>query len=115
MDKKKKGIRENYFLSISINAEEQLIDIENFIAIHQQQPLNAIKVIDDFYFLFDAIEKNPWVFVKCKQLPHTNNIYRKAKCHKWTVIFKVDDSQILVLAIIHGANQPPNFSSLKRI
>jgi plasmid stabilization system protein ParE len=115
MDKKKKGIRENYFLSISINAEEQLLDIENFIAIHQQQPLNAIIVIDDFYVLFEAIEKNPWVFVKCKQLPHINNIYRKSKCRKWTVIFKVEDANIVVLAIIHGANQPPNFNTLRKI
>jgi hypothetical protein len=66
MDKKAQGTKKSYALSISNNAEEQLLDIENFIAFHQQQPLNAIKVIDDFYSVFETIEKNPWVFVKCK-------------------------------------------------
>jgi plasmid stabilization system protein ParE len=115
MDKKAQGIGKNYSVNISNNAQEHLVDIEIFIAFKKEQPWNAIKVIDDFYEIFEAIQKNPWVFVKCKRLPHKNNIYRQAKCHKWTIIFKITESNILILAIIHGANQSTSFSQLKNI
>jgi plasmid stabilization system protein ParE len=113
MDKKAQGFGKNYSVNISRNAQEHLVDIEIFIAFKKEQPWNAIKVIDDFYKTFEAIKKNPWVFVKCKILPHKNNIYRQAKCHKWTIIFKIIDNNILILAIIHGANQSTSYNDLK--
>jgi plasmid stabilization system protein ParE len=115
MDKKAQSTGKNYSVNISNNAQEHLVDIEIYIAFKKEQPWNAIKVIDDFYETFEAIQKNPWVFVKCKRLPHKNNIYRQARCHKWTIIFKIIDNNVLILAIIHGANQSTSFDYLKSI
>jgi hypothetical protein len=57
MDKKAQGIGKNYTVNISTIAQQHLFDIEIFIALKKEQPWNAIKVIDDFYERFEAIQK----------------------------------------------------------
>ena len=57
MGKKAQSIGKNYTVNISNNAQEHLIDIEIFIAFEREQPWNAIKVIDECYLKFEAIQK----------------------------------------------------------
>ena len=59
MGKKAQSIGKSYTVNISTNAQEHLIDIEIFIAFEKEQPWNAVKVIDEFYVKFKAIQKNP--------------------------------------------------------
>jgi len=115
MGKSEKETTKNYTIRISNNAIQNINDITGFIAYIQHQPLNAIKVGDMIFDTIDKIELNPLIFQICEEIPTKTNIYRRAICSSWTIIFKVKGSQILILGIIHSSRKPSKIRMLKKV
>ncbi|RLD55231.1 MAG: hypothetical protein DRJ01_16925, partial [Bacteroidetes bacterium] len=70
---------------------------------------------DMIFDTIDKIELNPLIFQICEELPTKTNIYRRAICSSWTIIFKVKDLQILILGIIHSSRKPSKIRKLKKV
>ncbi|MEO6721005.1 MAG: type II toxin-antitoxin system RelE/ParE family toxin [Ferruginibacter sp.] len=92
-----------------------LLDIEqiaDYIAVINQQPLNAIYVAESIWQTIEKIGVNPLSFKECIQIPTKRKIYRQAICLSWLIIYKVTTTEILILAIIHGSRKPSKIKSL---
>ena len=101
MGTKKETIRKTYQVRISLNALKNIDEITGFIAFINHQPLNALKVGDKIFETIDSIEKNPYAFKECEELPTKTKMYRKAVCLSWYIIFKIKPFEIVILGIIH--------------
>lgn len=98
--------------------DEAYADIENitdYIANNNQQPLNAIKVGESIFTTIERIEKNPFVYKECWQLTTKTKIYRQVTCLSWLIIFKITSTEIIILAVIHGARNPSKIKSIRKI
>lgn len=103
----------SFSLIISELAENQIVEIEEYISLYMLQPNNAFLVLSEIYDKFEKIKQNPYLFEACKWLPNENNIYRNCVCLSWKIIYKIDDDTIKVLAIIHSSRHPREIISLK--
>ena len=115
MGKQKKTNTTTYQVRISNTAIQNLNEITGYIAFVHQSPLNAIKVGDAFFTLFDRIEKNPFAFKECPELLTSSKIYRQAVCHSWLVIYKITLTEIIILGIIHGSRKPSKLKFLLKV
>jgi plasmid stabilization system protein ParE len=115
MDNKEESTRKTYKVILSENALTNLDEVTGYIAFVNHQPLNAIKIGNDFFELFEKIQSNPFVFKECEEIPTKQKIYRKARCHSWYVIFKIIATEILILGIMHASKKPSKIKSLKKI
>jgi len=80
----------------------------------KHQPLNAIKIGDKFFETFSRIEKNPFSYPECEEIPTKNKIYRKAVCSSWLIIYKIKLNVITVLGIIHSSRRRTRIKSLRK-
>jgi len=115
MAKQKKAIAAARKIRVSLNALQNIREVTGYIAFVNQQPLNAIKVGDAFFTLFERIEQNPFAFKECIELPTKTKMYRQASCFSWLVIYKINDTEVIILGIIHGSRKPFKIRSLKKI
>lgn len=115
MAKQKKAIETTRQIRVSINALQNINEITGYIAFVNQQPLNAIKLGDAFFALFERVEQNPFAFKECIELPIKSKKYRQAVCFSWLIIYKITDNEIIILGIIRGSRRPSRLSSLKKI
>jgi len=58
-----------YSLRVTDNALQNINDITGYIAYIKHQPLNAIRVGDKILKTIDRIEKNPFAFRECEEIP----------------------------------------------
>lgn len=79
----------------------------------KHQPLNAIRVGDKILDTIFRIEKNPFVFRECPEIPTKNKIYRQAVCLSWLIIYKISSLEILVLGIIHSSHKKSKVRKLR--
>lgn len=100
---------------ISTNALQNVNEVTGYIAFIAQAPATAIKVGDAIYAAIDRIERNPLAFRECEELPTTSKKYRRALCYSWVIIYKVTDTEIIILGIIHSARRPSAIRKLRRI
>ncbi len=114
MGEKKKA---TYEIKISHNAKIHLNDIENYIAVVKQQPINAIKVIDAILAKLDSISLNPLSFKECALLKTKSQKYRQVKCLSWTIYYSVSKSnlQATILGIILQAKSDAAIKELKKV
>lgn len=111
----KEKATEAYSLRITDNTLQNIDDITGYIAYIKHQPLTAIRVGDKIFQTIDRIENNPLAFRECWEIPTKTKIYRQAVCMSWLVIYKVKDSQIVILGIIHSSRKPSRIRSLRKI
>lgn len=113
MGDKKETASKPYQIRVSENTLRNINEITGFIAFINQQPLNAIKVADLFYEKFERIAKNPFAFKACEAIPTKSKMYRQAICKSWLIIYKVVNTEITVLGIIHSSRKPTRIKALR--
>jgi len=101
MGKQKKTVAKNYEVILTLTALKNIDEITDYIAFYNNQPLNASKVGDKIIATIHRIQLNPLAFKECQQLATTTKKYRRAICMSWQIIFKIKNSQIIILRIIH--------------
>jgi plasmid stabilization system protein ParE len=115
MDRTEKETPQAYTLRITESALEDINNITGYIAYIRHEPLNAIRTGDKIFETFDRIEKSPFVFRECDEIPTKTKIYRKANCLIWLIIYKIKVSEIVILGIIHGHRKPSRIRVLRKI
>jgi len=104
-----------YSIRVTENALQNIDDITGYIAFIKHQPLSAIRVGDRIFETIDRIEQNPLAFRECEEIPTKTKIYRKAVCTSWLIIYKIKDSEVVVLGIIHGSRRVSKIRSLRKV
>ena len=115
MGNTKEKAPKTYSLRVSENALQNIDTITGYIAYIKHQPLNAIRVGDKIFETIDRIEQNPLIFRECEEIPTKTKIYRKAVCMSWLIIYKIKDSEIAVLGIIHGSRRASKVRKLRKV
>jgi len=114
MGSKKGKTPETYFLRVTDNALRDLDNLTGYIAFIKRQPINAIRVGDRIFETIGRIEQNPFAFHECEEIPTKTKIYRKATCMSWHIIFKVKDSEVIILGIIHVSRKASRVRKLRK-
>jgi plasmid stabilization system protein ParE len=115
MGNSKEEAPKSYSLRVSENALQNITDITSYIAYIKHKPLNAIRVGDKIFETIDRIEKNPFAFRECEEIPTKTRMYRKAVCMTWLIIYKTKATEIVVLGIIHGSRRASRIRKLRQI
>ena len=104
-----------YSIRLSTNASKEINDIVNYIAFIKQQPRNAIKVGDALFGVIDRIQKNPFAFRECEEIPSPTKKYRKAVCLSWLIIYNVDQFEIIILGVLYASRRSSRIKKLRTI
>lgn len=115
MGGKKKTTATAYKINISNNAVLNIDEVTGYIAFVNHQPINAIKIGDAIFDTIERIQKNPYAFKECEEIPTKNKIYRKATCYSWYIIYRIIDIDISILGIIHASRKPSKIKPLRKI
>lgn len=115
MGKSQKTSPEPRQIRISVSALQNINEVTGYIAFVSQSPVNAIKVGDAIFSTIDRIEKNPLAFKECEELPTKSKMYRRAVCYSWIIVYKVTDTEIIILGVIHGARRPSYIKKLRTV
>ena len=115
MGVKKEGVGEKYSVRISENALLNIDEITDYIAREKNAPLTAIKVGEQIFSTIHLIAKRPFSFKECDHLKKTLKIYRQARCMSWYIVYRVKDSTITILGIMHTSRKPGLIKRLKKI
>ncbi|MBX9783526.1 MAG: type II toxin-antitoxin system RelE/ParE family toxin [Chitinophagaceae bacterium] len=115
MDEKKKPAQQTYKVSISKNALQNIDEITGYIAFIKQQPYNAIKAGDALFEMCETIGRNPLAYKECKEIPTKSKMYRSAYCLSWHIVFRIKESNVLILGIIHHSGRPSKIKKLRVI
>lgn len=115
MGRKKKTTPTNFQVRLSQNAVLNIDEITGYIAFINHQPSNAIKVGDAIFATIDKIAANPFSYRECEELPTKTKMYRRAVCLSWSVIYKITETEIIILGIIHHSRKPAVFKSLRKV
>jgi len=115
MGAKKEATPKTYKIRVSHNALQNIDEITGYIALINQQPLNAIKVGDSIFKTIDRIAKNPLAFKECKELPTKTKMYRRALCLSWSIIYRISNTDIVILGIINQSRWAASRTKLRKI
>ena len=115
MGKKEKGTPETRKIRVLNAAFQDIYEITNFIAVNNEQPLNAIKVAETLWETINKIEQNPFVYKGCEEIPTKTKMYRKATCISWLIIYKITYTEIIILGVIPGTRKTSKIKTLKKI
>ena len=92
--------------------EKQGHNIVKYIRI--KSPQNAEKFKRQILLQIEAIKQNPKLFPKEKYLYTKRGLYRFSLVMKsWKIIYKVTNSKIIFLGIIHTAQHPSKIKKLR--
>ena len=115
MGAKKETTPKTYQVRVSLNALQNIDEITGYIAFINQQPLNAIKIGDSIFKTIDRIAKNPFAFKQCEEIPTKTKMYRRALCLSWSIIYRIKNTGIVILGIIHQSRRPALKAKLRKI
>ncbi len=115
MGKKTQGASTAYQVRFSDNAVQNIDEITSYIAVHNHQPMNAVKVGDALFAAIDQIGLRPYHFKECSLLPTKSKMYRQTLCLSWYIIYKIVDTQITILGIIHVSRKPSKRKAMKKV
>ena len=115
MGGQKKTTSEPYQIRISENALKNIDEITGYIAFIKHEPMSAIKVGDAIFATIERIGQVPHAFRECEELATKSKLYRRAICMSWIIIYKIKESEILVLGIMHGSRKPSALKTLRKI
>ncbi len=111
---KKEATPKKLQIRVSVAALNDIEDITSYIHLVQQQPLNAIKVGDAIFKTIDKIERSPFAYKECSEIPTKSKMYRKAVCLSWLIIYKITNHEIIILGIIQVARNPSKIKALRK-
>lgn len=114
MGRSKEEASKDYSLRITEHASNNIDHITGYIAFIRHEPLNALRLGDAIFKTIDRIKMNPLIFRECEEIPTRNKIYRKAVCHSWLIIYKIEYAEIVILGIIHGHRRPSRIRNIRR-
>ena len=115
MGKKEKTTAETRKIRVLDEAYQDIDNITDFIAVNNQQPFNAVKVADAIFETIDKIGQNPFAYKECEHIPIRTKMYRQAVCLSWLIIYKITNTEIIILGIIHGARKPSKICKLRKL
>lgn len=115
MGKQKKTTAKTYQVRITQNALQNLDEITGYIAFINHQPQNAIKVGDELFTTIDRIAANPVSFRECVELPTKTKMYRRAVCYSWSIIYRIRNTEVVILGIVHHSRRPARISKLRKV
>ena len=115
MGSKKEAIAKKYKVRISVNALQNIGEITGYTAFVNQQPLNATRIGDKIFKVIDSLAANPFAYRECSELPTKTRIYRRALCLSWSIIFRIEQNEIIVLGIIHQSRKPAATRTLRKV
>ena len=104
-----------YEVRVSANALQNVREITGYIALVQQQPMNAIRVGDAINKTIQRVAKTPTAFKEVAELSTVSKMYRRAVCFSWSVVFRIKNDDVLILGIIHTASRASKLKVLRRI
>jgi plasmid stabilization system protein ParE len=88
-----------YRLELLPIAQQDLVHIYDYISTLKNEPLNAIKVVDEISSSIEKIPINPLGYKECPELKTSDGLYRQSICYHWLIIFKIDEDVIRILTI----------------
>ena len=106
---------ETYQIRLTRQTQRSINQIVGYIAHIMREPQNDVRVGDKLFQTIDRIEKNPFVFRECEEIPTKNKIYRKAICMSWLIIYRINHTEVVILDIIHRSRRPHRIKSLRKI
>lgn len=115
MGQQKKGTTKARQIRLSHNAIKNIDEITGYVALIKKEPLNAIYIGDAIFETIKRISANPLAFRECEQLATKSKIYRRAACLSWSIIYKVSETEIIILGIIHQSRQSVHISVLRKV
>jgi len=115
MGKAKKTAPKTIKIRVHKSALQDIVEITNYIANTNQQPLNAIKISEAIEETITRIEQNPFAFKECEELPTKTKIYRQAVCSSWLIIYKITSTEIILLTVIHAGRRPSKRKLLRKL
>ncbi len=87
---------------------------ENFVFLKRRSPQNAMIFAEKVDKKIEAIKQNPKLFPTEKYLYTKRSLYRFSLVMKsWKIIYKVTNSKIIFLGIIHTAQHPSKIKKLR--
>jgi hypothetical protein len=60
------------------------------------------------------IINNPLIYAECENIPTKKKIYREARYKTWLIIFKVKNTELIILGILNSKQKPSLFKKLTR-
>ncbi len=115
MGNTEKTIATAYKVTLTDNALFNIGEITGCIVFINHQPLNAIIVGEAIFETIDRIKANPFAFKECEEIPTKAKMYRKAVCYSWYVIYKVVDTSIRIIGVIHASRKPSKIKNLRKV
>lgn len=113
MGKKEKRASEGREIRIARQAYDDIDQLTEFIAVANQQPLNAVKVGNALFEKMGNIAANPFAYKECEALPTKGKIYRQASCLSWLIIYKITANDIIILGVLHKSRRPSRIKKLR--
>lgn len=98
--------KRNFRLIVSENALAELDEIIDYVNIIKQQPINAAKIGEDFFNLIEKIAINPFPYKINPYKIEKSESYKYANFHKWLIFFRIEESIVEILSIIHSSRKP---------
>ena len=111
---KERDFKINYTFIIKENFYHNLEQIIDYIKIEKQQPINAVKVGEGIIKTMNKIIDNPLIYTECENIPTKNKTYREACYKSWLIIFKIENSQIIILGVLNRKQKPSIFKKITR-
>ena len=115
MGRQKKTTPETYPLRLSNNALQNIDEITGYIAFINHQPMNAIKVGEALFQSLDKIASYPFAFKECVEIPTKQKYTDRLVVLSWSIIYKINADEIIVLGIIHQSGRPSKLKALRKI
>ena len=115
MGKQKKATPETYQVRIADNALRNIDEITGYISFINLEPHNAIKVGDEIISTIKRIGQHPYAFRECDELATKAKMYRRAICLSWLIVYKIFDSEVIILGVIHSFRKPSGIKALRKI
>jgi plasmid stabilization system protein ParE len=115
MGRTKEEAPKTYSLRITEHALQNIDEITGYIAFIRHEPLNALKLGDKIFNVIDNIEKNPFSYRECEEIPTSGKIYRKAVCLSWLIIYKIKPEEVVILGVIHSSRRRSRIKALRKI
>jgi plasmid stabilization system protein ParE len=102
MGDKEEGFIKKYSLVLTNRAQQDLLQISNYIGTIKQEPYNAIKVIGEINKTLEQVILNPVGYKECPELKTKSISFRQAICYHWLILFKIENNLIRILTIVSG-------------